>query len=351
MTFNQTFIVALLSTALFACGSGGDGAIDTGSSTASTESDSSSSSTDTNTDTDADADADTNTDTDIDTDGYAVLSFEGAEPTTISISGSTGEGTSENSTVTFKLLDVYGEALAGEEVNFSLTDFPVDTSLLISSATTDDNGEVYTVVKSGPVEGAVTVKMIPVSYPELYKLSNNLSVTNGYPDQDSFSLSTEELAPEGYDYDGTQVAITIRLGGGDGNTAVPDGTVVNFRTNGGKITDDTGTVSTCSTVGSACSMVWESQDPRPTSGRALITAYSVGEESFTDSNRDGLYTADEDFIDNPEAFADVDHSGAQNDDEWFDDANGDQSYTEGNGLYDGLHCPDDSDFCNRESVV
>ena len=351
MKWYQILSVALLSSVLFACGGGSDGGLSFNDSS----SDSTDSTDDTDDSTGSPDDTDT-TDTTDDTDttdsnSYAVLSFESADPTTISITGSTGEGTSETSTVKFKLLDLFGEPLVGETVDFSLIDFPTGTELLITSASTDDLGEVFTVVKSGDVEGPITVKMVPVSYPNLFKVSNNLSVTNGYPDQDSFSLSSENYAPEGFNYDGVEVAITIRLGGGDGNTAVPDGTVVNFRTNGGKITNETGTISTCSTIGSACSMVWESQEPRPDNGRAVITAYSTGEESFIDSNRDGLYTSGESFTDNPEAFADIDGSGEQNDEEWFDDADNSQSYTIGNGLYDGLHCPTTSDFCIRESVT
>ena len=63
----------------------------------------------------------------------------------------------------------------------------------------------------------MVVKTVLVSDSDIYKTSNQLNIYTGDPDYDSF---------------------TVYLGGE--NTAVPDGTTVNFKTNLGRITDANG---------------------------------------------------------------------------------------------------------------
>lgn len=280
------------------------------------------------------------------------LIFVSALPSNIAMKGVTGSGRSQTSTITFKMVDSNGVALDGHEVDFTLSKTRPGVILQVISGVTDENGLVSTIVKSGAVAGPVVVQAVSSSDPDLIQTSNQLNITTGYPDQDSFSLSVETLAPEAEDYDGTEVGVTIRLGGGEENTAVPDGTVVNFRTTGGKITDKTGSISSCETVGSVCSMVWTSQDPRTPNGRAVITAYAVGEESFTDSNRNGIYDEGEPFIDNSEPYADEDFNGMHNDDEWFDDVLGGTEgvYDLGDNKYNGFQCVEDSEFCTKSLI-
>ena len=87
-------------------------------------------------------------------------------------------------------------------------------------------------------------------------VSDILSVSTGLPDQNSFSLSLENHAPESLNIDGVQVAATVRLAD-HFNNAVPDGTAIYFTTEGGAIRDaETGAVGSCLTVGSKCTLTW-----------------------------------------------------------------------------------------------
>ena len=110
-------------------------------------------------------------------------------------------------------------------------------------------------------------------------------------------MSASTLNPEGFDLDGTVTQITIRAAD-HFNNPVPDGTAVAFTTEGGQIE------SQCLIAGGACSVNWTSSNPRPANGRVTILASMIGEESFTDTNGNGVLDADDTFQDVPEAFRD-----------------------------------------------
>lgn len=234
--------------------------------------------------------------------------FQSAEPESIGILGTGGD---ESSTVKFKVLDTNGNPVSNTLVDFSLNTDVGGIALNPTSATTNDLGIVQTVVNSGTVSTSVRVTAkVNGSTPVISSQSSLLVVSTGIPDQDSFSLSATVLNAEGWDRDGTQVEVTARLSDAF-NNPVRDGTAVNFVTEGGDIQDS------CTTVGGACTVIWESQQPRPAGnslfddpanplrpqltafmgqsygGRATITAYAIGEESFPDSNGNGRFDAAE----------------------------------------------------------
>jgi hypothetical protein len=68
--------------------------------------------------------------------------------------------------------------------------------------------------------------------------SNTLTITTGLPTQDFFSLSIQTSNIEGWDYDGITSALMIIASDRLGNP-VPDGTAVNFITEGAQITPAT----------------------------------------------------------------------------------------------------------------
>ncbi|QBY03212.1 hypothetical protein E2K93_01985 [Thalassotalea sp. HSM 43] len=229
------------------------------------------------------------------------IEFVSASPENISLRG---VGGTESSTVKFRVLDVNGNPVPNTLVDFGLNTDLGGVALDPIQATTDSNGVVQTVVNSGTVSTSVRVTAtINGLVPAISSQSSLLVISTGIPDQDSFTLSAETLNPEGWDVDGTEVAITARLADAFNNPA-PDGTAVSFTTEGGSIEPS------CVIMAGACTVVWTSQAPHPTGpedatpavinpidltlgnrvgGRATILAHAIGEESFVDLNGNGRF--------------------------------------------------------------
>ncbi len=297
-----------------------------------------------------------------------------ATPENIAIQGAGGIGGSESSTVVFRVRDVNGNPVNGQLVDFSLNTQVGGISLTPAQATTNTDGLVQTVVNSGTVATTVRVTAsVHDSDPLIITQSSQLVVSTGIPDQNSFSLSAETLNPEAWGVDGVAVEVTARLAD-HFNNPVPDGTAVSFFTEGGSIQPS------CTTVGGKCSVIWTSQEPRPTGktlagtgqtpevlntmgqpfgGRATILATAIGEESFPDLNGNGRFDASEmsAFLgtgvsgrpyDLAEAFNDYNEDGIYNpavaggeaagELEEFVDFNGNAVFDGKDGLYNGVLC-------------
>ena len=307
------------------------------------------------------------------------ISFVSSTPETIGIIGTGAVGGAESSTIIFKVVDTNGNAVNNQTVDFSLSTATGNVTLNPVSAETNNEGLVQTVVNSGSVATTVRVNAsVADSSPLIASQSSVLVVSTGIPDQDSFSLSADILNPEAWDTDGTIVNVTARLADAFNNPA-PDGTAVNFTTEGGSIEPS------CVTVDGACSVKWESQYPRPEGhvlgdddnrnhepevantmgqkygGRVTILATAIGEESFADLNGNGRFDENEmaAFLgndvsgqpyDRKEAFVDHNEDGFYNpledDDseemggelEEFSDFDNDGDFTPNDGVYNGVLC-------------
>jgi hypothetical protein len=223
------------------------------------------------------------------------ISFVSATPPNIALKGTGGEGRSEASVVVFKVLDIYGNPIQ-RLVNFSLPLHTTFGGLYLStlSANSDPaSGEVQTTVNAGtestPIRVTATIDGTTIA-----TVSDVLVVSTGIPDQNSFSISASTFNIEGLNYDGVTSDITVRLAD-HFNNWVPDGTAVGFRTTGGSIP------ASCVTTNGACTVQLTSQNPRsgpalaPVNFRAVILAYALGEESFSDLNNNGRYDPGEPF--------------------------------------------------------
>lgn len=260
------------------------------------------------------------------------VAFVSSEPETIALAGTGG---TENSKVTFEVLDENGDPSSGKTVNFSLTTDIGGLSLTHDSAVSGQNGEVYVVVEAGTVATSVRVSAT-VNGTSITTVSDNLVVSTGLPDQNSFSISVDIQNPEAWDYDGVESIVTIRAAD-HFNNPVPDGTAVYFTTEGGSIEPS------CTTVDGACEVTWTSQEPRPDASDAFVTilAIAIGEESFTDNNGNGVYdytdTLDTDL---PEAFRDDDNDDTYDFGEFFFDYDTDGVFDSADGKYNGVLCSD-----------
>lgn len=270
------------------------------------------------------------------------IDFISADPAMIALQGLNTPQLPSSSTLGFLVKDEFDNPKPNQTVNFELTTTVGDITLSNDSAVSNAQGNVEVIVYSGSIPTHVRVRaFIPET--SISVLSDNLTISTGLPDQDSFSLSADIFNPEAWNYDGEPVTLTIRAAD-HFNNPVPDGTAISFITEGGVIDPS------CTTVNGACSVEWRSQAPRPVDGRVTILATTVGEESFTDLNGTGRFESGDVIADMPEAFLDSDEDGNYSvGTEEFFDFNLDGQYTPGNGLYNGTLC-DDTVACTDQMI-
>jgi hypothetical protein len=283
------------------------------------------------------------------------ITFVSATPKNIGLKGMGGAGITETSLVIFKVSDTAGQPKANQQVDFTLNTAVGGLSLSQVSGSSATDGTVSTIVQAGTIATPVRVTAtLRGTSPLIATQSDLLVVSTGVPSQDGMSISIANLNPESYNIDGVTIAVTARLSDHFHNP-VPDGTAVSFTTNGGSIQPS------CTTVGGSCSVNWISQNPRPVTGpislvgRATILAYAIGEESFLDSNGNGLADSGVcsaiiipgvgqaqqcgEFIDTPEAFRDDNFNGVRDAGETFIDFNSDGLFNGPDGIYNGILRP------------
>jgi hypothetical protein len=360
------------------------------------------------------------------------LSFIDASPSVITLKGSGGE---ETSALRFRVRGSTGAPIKDVGVDFSLSRTSGGLKLVNESSTSDVDGYVYTTVQSGSVPGPVQVTATTTET-GISTQSSSLVLSTGLPDQNSFSMSASRLAPNSWNIDGVESEIIIRTADAFNNPA-PIGTPIYFTTNGGAIEgecfiqpeEDSPNKSS-----GACSATWRSQDPKPETdevtpgspfpflvdeenltlicpngqlaghgsecrhGRLKVVATTLGNESFIDTNGNGLYDHEEDEFytstspegnttkraqnclrnepisglasrpvssgtsdargcdDIGDPYIDHNFNGKYDKDEEIAtiDDKFDASYTPANGLYNGLLCRQedvDAGNCSREPVL
>jgi hypothetical protein len=257
----------------------------------------------------------------------ASISFTSATPTTVAIHGTGGL---ENAAVVFTVRDSNGNALANQLVNFSLST-NVGNPSVTASATSAANGTVSAQLQSGTTTTPVRVRATLASNPAITSVSSQLVISTGLPHQNGFSVAASQLNIEAFAYDGVTTTLTVRMSDRYGNL-VPDGTAVTFRTAGGVSTVN----PSCTTTNSACSVTFSSSGVRPTNGRLAILATAIGEESFVDTNGNGIYDAGEPYTDLPEAFVDANENGVHDANEEYVDFDNNGAYSPANGKFDGV---------------
>ncbi|MFT5161495.1 MAG: hypothetical protein ACI9FJ_000060, partial [Alteromonadaceae bacterium] len=212
------------------------------------------------------------------------IEFVSAVPTELVLQGTGGQGKQESSTLTFLVKGALGNPLAQQKVNFSLDASPGGLSLAPAESLTNSQGLVTTRVTSGtaPTVVRVTATTAVSDDNTIRTQSDLLSVNTGLPDQNSMTLSTATINPEANNWTGVEVLVTAYLADSF-NNPVPDGTTVNFTTEGGDIQ------GTCNTTNGSCSVTWKGTNPRVINHRITVTAFAIGHETFFDTNGNNVF--------------------------------------------------------------
>ena len=240
----------------------------------------------------------------------SAINFVSAAPSQIFV---TGSGATSQSVLKFKVLDASGAASSGIPVQVSLQQNPGGVGLnTVGSAAditpvSDSSGVITFTVFAGSIPGPVQVKAFLPATPSVYAYSSSLTVQNGPPSQNHFSVSVSTFNVEGRNWDGTTTTLTARVADRQGN-AVPAGTVVNFTSSGGQIG---GSCPVTLTDGIAsCTTTFSSQNPRPSNGRVAVLAYTEGLKEYVDLNGNNVFDAGIDtLVDMGDAYRDDDESG------------------------------------------
>lgn len=289
-----------------------------------------------------------NVDLDIAAGTVGSIQFTSATPTQISLKGSGG---TETSNLRFRVLDGNGAPIGKANVLFTMSTTAGGLSLTPTTALSDGDGYVNTIINAGTVATIVSVTATVEGH-GIATSSSNLTVSTGVSVQRNASLSLSKYNPRGWDRDGEIVSIVMSMADDFGNP-VPDNTAVTFWAEGGLI------LANCRTTVGQCTVDWRSQEFRPRDGRVTILAFTSGNESFTDTNSNGRYDQGEPFEDLAEAYQDDDETGTYNSGEKYvdlaDPANENKPNEQrdaGNGVYNGTLCySDDPRVCSKEKVT
>ena len=293
------------------------------------------------------------------------IEFVSAEPASIVIKGTGGQGKQENSTLTFVVKSALGNPLAQQPVDFILDTEVGGIEITPASGLTNSQGIITTRVNAGTVPTTVRVtakSSMTIDGEEInvQTQSDLLSINTGLPEQSSMTITAQVLNPESFNINGVTNSITAQLAD-NFNNPVPDGTTVNFTTEGGQIE------SSCVTVNGACSVIWTSANPKPSNHRVTVLATASGHETFFESNGNNIFD-DEDgsavvinavssgrdriaplasgFIDMSEAWRDDNENNVYDAGERFIDFNNDKSFSAPDGLFNGPQCQ--GDLCAPE---
>lgn len=270
------------------------------------------------------------------------IAFVSAAPSQVFIAGSGG---AEQTTVTFKVFAASNTPLPGASVVFSIQQNPGGVGLNASGSTasvtgtTDQSGLVSISVFSGTIPGPIKVRASLASTPTVFAETQNLTVASGPPSQRFMSLSVSSSNIEGWELDGVPTTLTVRIADRQGN-AVADGTVVNFTTEGGQVSNSCAT-TTVNKI-SSCSVNFISQNPRPAGGRVSVIAFLDGTKDYDDLNGNNIYDPGIDSLKQlGDAYRDDNENNAFDSGEFFVSGGGTLACAGSGGLY-----PSRADTCS-----
>jgi adhesin/invasin len=244
------------------------------------------------------------------------LEFVAADPILIGVRGS---ALPQKSAITFRARDVNGNPVTdGTQVTFTLISGLGGGETLAPTLVGTLTGLASTVLTSGTVSGPVRVlASVTVGAITLTSSSTNVSIAGGPPSGAHMGVAPAFRNIAGIVTQGIICPITAIVGDRFGNP-VPQNTAVSFFTNGGVvspqgITDELGNAPSEIKTGPPIPRAGPAPDPGPSdprTGFVTVIAVTQGEETFIDSNGNGIFDGPQEFdpfdpdIDTPEPFID-----------------------------------------------
>ncbi len=283
------------------------------------------------------------------------IEFISAQPNSIVLKGTGGQGKQETSILTFQVKSELGNSIAQQPVAFSLDTQVGGITLNPLNGLTNSQGLITTRVSAGTVPTVVRVTAkasLGQNGQTVQTQSDLLSINTGLPEQRSFTIAASIINPEADGFNGEKSTITTWLAD-NFNNPVPDGTTVNFTSEGGVIEPS------CLTVNGSCSVTWTSAEPRVSDHRVTILATALGHESFFDTNgnnsfddQDGIAIEDpkvsagfgritpqsSGFVDMSEAWRDDNENTQHDTGELFLDFDNGEDFSPADGLFNGPQC-------------
>lgn len=262
--------------------------------------------------------------------------LESATPETIGVRAS---GRADQSIVAVSVRDQFNNALAGVTVSF-FVNASGGVQITPAQAITDASGIARTSVLAGTLATAVQITAaVDTNDDGTFEVINQFTAVNvvgGVPNADRFSLAAEFANIAGRVIFGLQNEVTAFLNDHFGNAVAP-GTAVSFTTNGASVF---GQIATDHAGRAVTTLI--SEGGVPDNGIVTVLATTRGEESFIDSNGNGVHDPDEQFADIAEPFIDFNGNGRYDPPEPYTDANANGRYDQGepftdtnaNGRYD-----------------
>ncbi|MFW2176863.1 MULTISPECIES: hypothetical protein [unclassified Moraxella] len=223
--------------------------------------------------------------------------------------GASNSGSSSSGQIEFTVY-ANGKPAANQEVIVSRVYAPNDFSFISlgnnqpKTLKSDSEGKISVTLYPGALPGPVELKATLVADANVTALSKDVSVATGRATQNGMSVSLgKNTLAIGVDGDSTSVKVMLvdRVG-----NAVPDGTVVSFVSEGGKITPN------CSTKNGECEVTFTTQNPR-SDGRLSVVAYVEGDKSYIDSNGNNKFDIGEPLQNNIGSFYRDDNENGQHD--------------------------------------
>jgi len=202
--------------------------------------------------------------------------------------GASNSGSSSSGQIEFTVY-ANDRPAANQQVEISKIYAPADFSFVTlnnqasTQVTSDSQGKVVVNLYPGALPGPVEIKATLKSNTNIFALSKDVSVATGRATQNgvSISLSKNVLSNS---VDGDIATITARLVDRVGNP-VPNGTVVSFVSEGGRVTPS------CTTSNGTCNVEFITQNPRPVDNRVSLIAYVEGDKSYIDKDGDNQFSA------------------------------------------------------------
>lgn len=244
------------------------------------------------------------------------LEFVSAAPTVIGVLGS---ALPQKATITFRVRDVNGNPVAdGTPVTFTLISGVGGGETLEPVQVGTTAGVASTVLTSGTVSGPVRVQAsVTIGTITLTSTSTNVSIAGGSPSGAHLGVAPAFRNIAGLVTQGIICPVAAIVGDRFGNP-VPQTTAVSFFTNGGVVspqglTDELGNAFSEIKTGPPIPRAGPAPDPGPgdpRTGFVTVIAVTQGEETFIDSNGNGLFDGPGEFdpadpeIDTPEPFID-----------------------------------------------